>query len=60
MIGYFNRIEDSTQIGAAIIGKGVRIGIGAIVTAHANVTKNVPPYAIVAGNPAKVIKMLKE
>ena len=32
------------------------IGQGAIVGAGAVVTKNVPPYAIVGGNPAKVIK----
>lgn len=35
---------------------GVRIGNGAIVYAGAVVTKNIPPYAIVAGVPAKVIK----
>ena len=40
----------------AIICSGVRIGNGAIVAAGAVVTKDVPPYAIVGGNPAKVIK----
>jgi len=35
---------------------GVRIGDGAIVAAHSVVTKDVPPYAIVAGVSAKVIK----
>ena len=35
---------------------GVTIGDGAIVAAGAVVTKNVPPYAIVGGNPAKIIK----
>lgn len=41
----------------AIILKGVTIGRGAIVAAGAIVTKDVPPYAIVGGSPAKIIKM---
>jgi acetyltransferase-like isoleucine patch superfamily enzyme len=40
----------------AIILKGVTIGKGAIVAAGSVVTKDVPDYAIVAGNPAVVIK----
>lgn len=49
-------IEDDVWVGArAIILRGVRIGRGAIVGAGAVVTKSVPPYAIVVGNPAKVI-----
>lgn len=36
---------------------GLTIGHGAIVGAHAVVTKDVPPYAIVAGNPARLIRM---
>ncbi|WP_430474905.1 CatB-related O-acetyltransferase [Thalassospira lucentensis] len=44
-------------IGArAIILSGVEIGTGAVVAAGAVVTKDVPPYAIVGGNPAKVIR----
>lgn len=39
-----------------IILPGVRIGKGAIIGAGAIVTKDVPEYAIVGGNPAKVIK----
>jgi serine acetyltransferase len=35
---------------------GVRIGNGAIVAAGSVVSKDVPPYAIVAGNPAKIVK----
>lgn len=36
---------------------GVTIGDGAIVAAKSVVTKDVPPYAIVAGNPARVVRM---
>lgn len=39
-----------------LILSGVTIGHGAAVAAHAVVTKNVPPYAIVGGNPARIIK----
>lgn len=41
--------------GAVIFG-GVHIGNGAVIAANAVVTKDVPPYAIVGGNPAKCIK----
>jgi acetyltransferase-like isoleucine patch superfamily enzyme len=40
----------------AIICSGVKIGQGAVVATGAVVTKDVEPYAIVGGNPAKVIK----
>jgi len=53
-----------TQIGhdvwighGAYIAAGVSIGTGAVVAAHAVVTKDVPPYAVVAGNPAVIKKM---
>ncbi len=39
--------------------KGVNIGEGAIVGAMSLVTKDVPPYTLVAGNPARVIRSLK-
>src|SRR5215510_11544758 len=41
---------------AAIILPGRTIGTGAVVAAGAVVTKDVDPYAIVAGNPARVIR----
>jgi len=41
----------------ALIMAGVKIGDGAIIGAKALVTKDVPPYAVAGGNPAKVIKM---
>ena len=40
----------------AMIFGGVTIGHGSIVGARAVVTKDVPPYTIVAGNPAKIIR----
>lgn len=40
----------------AAIMSGVSIGNGAVIAAHAMVTKDVPPYAIVGGNPAKVLR----
>ena len=36
---------------------GVNIGDGAVIAARSVVTKDVPPYAIVAGNPARIMKM---
>ena len=41
---------------SAIIKAGVTIGNGAVVGMGSIVTKNVPPYAIVAGNPARLIR----
>ncbi len=50
-------IEDDCWIGSgAVILDGVHIGRGAVVAAGAVVSKNVPPYTIVAGVPAKVVK----
>ena len=50
-------IGNDVWIGSrAIILQGVNIGTGAVVGAGAVVTKDVPPYAVVAGCPAKIIK----
>jgi len=40
----------------SLILSGITIGDGAVVAARAVVTKDVPPYAIVGGNPAKIIR----
>jgi acetyltransferase-like isoleucine patch superfamily enzyme len=63
--GYKNYQKDCVEthighdvwVGAnAVIMKGVNVSDGAIIGASAVVTKDVPPYAIVVGNPARIIK----
>jgi len=50
-------IGDDVWIGSeAMILAGVNIGSGAIIAARSVVVKDVPPYAVVGGNPAQVIK----
>ncbi|EGI74691.1 CatB-related O-acetyltransferase [Pseudoalteromonas distincta] len=50
-------IKDDVWIGVdAIILRGVTVGTGAVVGANSVVTKDVPPYSVVVGSPAKLIK----
>lgn len=65
---FTGRVEHPTSRGDVIIGNdvwlgsgctilsGVSIGDGAVVAANATVTRDVPPYAIAAGNPARVVR----
>ncbi len=51
-------IEDDVWIGSnVVILSGVKIGRGSIVGAGSIVTKSVPPYSVVGGNPAKVLRV---
>ncbi|WP_409305252.1 2,3,4,5-tetrahydropyridine-2,6-dicarboxylate N-acetyltransferase [Peribacillus sp. SCS-155] len=54
-------VEDNVLVGAnAVVLEGVTIGEGSVVAAGAIVTKDVPPYSVVAGAPARVIKEIDE
>lgn len=54
------RIEDNVFIGArSIILKGVTIGEGSVIGAGSVVSQDVPPFVVVCGNPAKIVKSLK-
>lgn len=53
-------IEENVWIGEMVcIMPGVTIGRGAIIGANAVVTHDVPPYTLVAGNPARVVKEIE-
>lgn len=55
--GGFTMIGNDVWIGCNVYLKdGITIGDGAVIGAHAVVTKDVPPYAIVAGTPARVLR----
>ena len=65
MIHYYGNDKDKirTTIGKdvwtganAVILKGVKIGDGAVVGAGSIVTKDIPSYAIVVGNPARILR----
>ncbi|MEN9895269.1 MAG: hypothetical protein RIR97_1121 [Pseudomonadota bacterium] len=54
------KIGDKVWIGfGATLLKGVQIGEGAVIGAQAVVTRDVPPYAVVAGNPAQIIRQME-
>jgi 2,3,4,5-tetrahydropyridine-2-carboxylate N-succinyltransferase len=54
-------IEDNVMIGAnAVILEGVRVGKGAVVAAGSVVIEDVPPNTVVAGVPAKIVKVVDE
>lgn len=51
------KIEDDVWIGVdSIILRGVTVGTGAVIGANSVVTKNIPPFSVAVGSPAKVIK----
>lgn len=53
-------IQDNVWIAMKVmILKNVTIGHGAVVAAGSVVTRNVPPYCLVAGNPARVVRQLR-
>lgn len=53
-------IQDNVWAGfESVIFPGVTIGRGAIIGSKSIVTEDVPPYAVVVGNPARIIKFLE-
>jgi acetyltransferase-like isoleucine patch superfamily enzyme len=50
-------IEDETWLGAnCVVLPGVTIGKHCVIAAGSIVTKDIPPYSVAAGNPARVLK----
>jgi len=53
-------IEDNVWIGFdAVVLPGVRLGRGCVVGSKTVITRDVPPYAIIVGNPARIIRYLE-
>lgn len=53
-------LKDGSSVGAnATLLPGITVGVGAMVGAGAVVTKDVPNYAVVVGNPAEIIRYIK-
>lgn len=52
-------IEDNVWLGGAIFLPGVKVGKGAVVGAGSVVSRDVPENTVVAGNPAKVIRVIE-
>ncbi len=54
-------IEDDVWLGARVIVlPGIRIGHGSVIGAGAIVTRDVPPFAVCAGNPARIVRFRKD
>ncbi len=54
-------IGDHVWIGGnSVINPGVKIGEGAVIASGSVVTKDVPPYTLVGGNPAHTIKQIEK
>jgi UDP-2-acetamido-3-amino-2,3-dideoxy-glucuronate N-acetyltransferase len=57
LLEYVTLIEKNVTIGAgSIIGSGIKIGEGAFIGMGSVVTKDLPPFCLAYGNPAKVVK----
>lgn len=54
-------LEDEVWIGAnSVVVAGVTIGKHSVIAAGSVVTKNIPPYSVAAGNPARIIKQFNQ
>lgn len=52
-------LEDNVWLGfGSVVGPGVTVGEGAIIGTKTVITQDVPPYAVVAGSPPRIIRML--
>lgn len=55
------KVDDKAWLGFNVsLLKGVTVGEGAVVAACSVVTRDVPPYTLVAGNPARIIRRLSD